>query len=138
MTAITTTWSGPWARGRNWCTEFGGVPLAIVYVYEMLSRTTEKQESTTVDTRHSSLGLSVTAALVVAAFLGATPATADDDSTRRPKDDGYRGIWFTLGQFSDAPYGRGSWKSFWDYGDKNSGGNGTYTAKHVPIAIYAP
>lgn len=41
------------------------------------------------------------------------------------KDDGYRGIWFTLGQFAE-------------YGDKYSGGLGTYTANHVPIAIYAP
>ena len=62
-----------------------------------------------------------------------TPAHADD-STRKPKDDGYRGIWFTLGQYSDKPYA----KRFWDYGDKYSGGLGTYTAKHVPIAVYAP
>jgi hypothetical protein len=41
------------------------------------------------------------------------------------KIPGYRGIWFTLGQFSD-------------YGDKYSGGLGTYTAKHVPLAIYSP
>lgn len=41
------------------------------------------------------------------------------------KDDGYRGIWFTLGQKSK-------------YGDKYSGGLGTYTANHVPMAIYAP
>lgn len=40
------------------------------------------------------------------------------------KIDGYRGIWFTLGQFSE-------------YGDKYSGGLGTYTAKHRPLAIYA-
>lgn len=38
---------------------------------------------------------------------------------------GYKGIWFTLGQFSE-------------YGDKYSGGLGTYTAHHMPIAIYAP
>ena len=37
--------------------------------------------------------------------------------------DGYKGIWFTLGQFSQ-------------YGDKYSGGLGTYTSSHVPIAIY--
>lgn len=37
--------------------------------------------------------------------------------------DGYKGIWFTLGQFSE-------------YGDKYSGGLGTYTSSHVPIAIY--
>ena len=41
------------------------------------------------------------------------------------KADGYKGIWFTLGQF-------------YDYGDKYSGGLGTYTAKHRPLAIYAP
>ncbi|MGB3587363.1 MAG: BNR-4 repeat-containing protein [Tunicatimonas sp.] len=38
--------------------------------------------------------------------------------------DGYKGIWFTLGQF-------------YEYGDKYSGGLGTYTAKHKPLAIYA-
>ncbi len=37
--------------------------------------------------------------------------------------NGYRGIWFTLGQMSE-------------YGDKYSGGLGTYTAKHRPLAIY--
>ncbi|MDE0770497.1 MAG: hypothetical protein OSB19_19145, partial [Opitutaceae bacterium] len=37
---------------------------------------------------------------------------------------GYRGIWFTLGQYSK-------------YGDKYSGGLGTYTAKHRPLAIYS-
>ncbi len=40
------------------------------------------------------------------------------------QDDGYRGIWFTLGQMCE-------------YGDKYSGGLGTYTAKHVPLAVYA-
>jgi hypothetical protein len=59
-------------------------------------------------------------------------------TTLKPKDDGYRGIWFTLGQYTDTPYGKGDWKAFWDYGDKYSGGLGTYTAKHVPIAVYAP
>jgi hypothetical protein len=39
--------------------------------------------------------------------------------------DGYKGIWFTLGQFSE-------------YGDKYSGGLGTYTADHLPLAIYSP
>jgi len=41
------------------------------------------------------------------------------------KADGYKGIWFTLGQFSE-------------YGDKYSGGLGTYTANHIPFAIYSP
>lgn len=40
--------------------------------------------------------------------------------------EGYRGIWFRLEQFDG------------DYGDKYSGGLGTYTSKHVPMAIYAP
>lgn len=84
-------------------------------------------------------GVTVTVLLVFAVASGALSATAaDDHSAVKPKDDGYRGIWFTLGQFSDAPYGKGDWKGFWDYGDKYSGGLGTYTAKHVPIAIYAP
>jgi BNR repeat-containing family member len=42
------------------------------------------------------------------------------------KTDGYRGIWFTLGQVENQ------------YGDKYSAGLGTYTAKHVPLAVYAP
>lgn len=42
-----------------------------------------------------------------------------------PRADGYRGIWYTLGQFSA-------------HGDKYSGGLGTYTSSHVPMAIYAP
>ncbi len=41
-----------------------------------------------------------------------------------PRVVGYQGIWFTLGQFGE-------------YGDKYSGGLGTYTAKHRPVAIYA-
>ncbi|MFO7907174.1 MAG: BNR-4 repeat-containing protein [Planctomycetota bacterium] len=65
-------------------------------------------------------------------------ASAAEDGTLKPKDDGYRGIWFTLGQYTDVPYGKGDWKGYWDYGDKYSGGLGTYTAKHVPIAVYAP
>lgn len=41
------------------------------------------------------------------------------------KVDGYRGIWFGLGQESA-------------YGDKYSGGLGTYTANHLPTAVFAP
>ena len=43
-----------------------------------------------------------------------------------PVVNGYRGIWFTLGQVNTA------------YGDKYSGGLGTYTMKHIPMAVYAP
>lgn len=39
------------------------------------------------------------------------------------RDTGYRGIWFALGQQSA-------------HGDKYSGGLGTYTANHVPMAVY--
>ena len=45
-------------------------------------------------------------------------------SVAQQKADGYKGIWFTLGQFSS-------------YGDKYSGGLGTYTANHVPVAVYS-
>ncbi len=38
---------------------------------------------------------------------------------------GFKGLWYGLGQFST-------------YGDKYSGGLGTYTAKHLPLAIYSP
>ena len=48
-----------------------------------------------------------------------------DALSQNLKTDGYKGIWFTLGQFSE-------------YGDKYSGGLGTYTANHIPIAIYSP
>ncbi len=79
-------------------------------------------------------GLVLIAALVyVAAARGAAPEAAGDGRGNEPsrsiiaseKDDGYRGIWFTLGQFRE-------------HGDKYSGGLGTYTANHVPIAIYSP
>ncbi len=39
--------------------------------------------------------------------------------------DGYRGIWFTIGQDNE-------------WGPKYSGGLSTYTANHVPTAVYAP
>ena len=55
----------------------------------------------------------------------ATAAGSASAGTPSPTVDGYRGIWFTLGQFSD-------------YGDKYSGGLGTYTSHHVPMAVYAP
>lgn len=46
-------------------------------------------------------------------------------SAPAPRGAGYRGIWFTLGQYSE-------------YGDKYSGGLGTYTSSHTPMAIHAP
>ena len=61
--------------------------------------------------------------------IGQVPADAEEAKKAGPlqietsRDDGYRGIWFTLGQRSQ-------------FGDKYSGGLGTYTANHVPLAIY--
>lgn len=49
------------------------------------------------------------------------------DANPNPKDDGYRGVWFALG----------TRRTINKYGDKYSGGLGTYTANHVPMAIYA-
>jgi hypothetical protein len=60
------------------------------------------------------------------AFLLATAVAcgAQDVAPPAPHAAGYRGIWFTLGQRSE-------------YGDKYSGGLGTYTANHNPLAVYA-
>jgi len=75
---------------------------------------------------------------VAICFPPTVGVAAEESHALNPKDDGYRGIWFTLGQYTDAPYGKGQWKAYWDYGDKYSGGLGTYTGYHVPIAVYAP
>lgn len=64
-----------------------------------------------------------TLALSFTATLMAQPAGPNAVDSLRT--DGYRGIWFTLGQFSK-------------HGDKYSGGLGTYTANHVPLAVYSP
>ena len=47
-----------------------------------------------------------------------------DMFAQQQSSSGYKGIWFTLGQFSE-------------YGDKYSGGLGTYTAKHIPMALFS-
>jgi len=59
---------------------------------------------------------------IILAGLCSTAFAADESS---PRVGGYQGIWFTLGQAGE-------------YGDKYSGGLGTYTAKHKPIAVYSP
>jgi hypothetical protein len=56
--------------------------------------------------------------------LGLCWASGTGRETAAADTDGYRGIWFTLGQFSE-------------HGDKYSGGLGTYTANHVPMAVYS-
>jgi hypothetical protein len=45
-------------------------------------------------------------------------------SAQNQRAERYKGIWFTLGQFSA-------------FGDKYSGGLGTYTSSHIPMAIYS-
>lgn len=80
------------------------------------------------------LSFGMLVAILVYASAGNLPVHAEEDQVAGPatetatvsaeRDDGYRGIWFSLGQFSE-------------YGDKYSGGLGTYTAKHVPLAVYA-
>jgi hypothetical protein len=58
----------------------------------------------------------------VCLLISLAPEIAGAQNSRA---NGYKGIWFTLGQFSE-------------HGDKYSGGLGTYTANHIPVAIYAP
>ncbi len=64
---------------------------------------------------------------IVAIAVGCLCLAQGEDATDRENDvrriDGYRGIWFDLGQRSE-------------FGSKYSGGLGTYTAKHHPLAIY--
>src|SRR5690606_18774090 len=62
---------------------------------------------------------------IVTVLLALTMPLRAQETFNNKKIDGYRGIWFELGQKSE-------------YGDKYSGGLGTYTAKHIPLAIYAP
>ena len=59
--------------------------------------------------------------LLILLLFGSCTAVAADT----PRAEGYEPIWFTLGQFSK-------------HGDKYSGGLGTYTANHDPMAVYAP
>jgi len=64
--------------------------------------------------------------VALCACAGADAAAPNAEaSLENTRDTGYRGIWFTLGQMGE-------------YGDKYSGGLGTYTAKHRPLAVYAP
>jgi len=64
---------------------------------------------------------------VILSLLLISPLFADLPPGARPAEtpraDGFRGIWFDLGQKSE-------------FGSKYSGGLGTYTANHVPMAHY--
>ena len=55
-----------------------------------------------------------------------TAGAQEHTSMDNRQADGYRGIWFTIGQARSA------------YGAKYSGGLGPYTMKHIPMAVYAP
>jgi len=58
------------------------------------------------------------------AFLLCSFSAAYCQGLRNSKVDGYKGIWFELNQK-------------YEHGDKYSGALSTYTAKHIPLAIYA-
>ncbi len=81
------------------------------------------------------------ASVVLLLILFLPSASAQKSTLRTRKVDGYRGIWFSLGQFygkgkDGKDYAKVSRKPTFPYGDKYSGGLGTYTAKHTPLAIY--
>lgn len=57
---------------------------------------------------------------MVGAFTSLKAQSMDNQTV-----NGYRGIWFTIGQARSQ------------YGDKYSGGLGTYTMKHIPMAVYS-
>lgn len=62
--------------------------------------------------------------LILIVFILHAVFYVEAQSLNNKKTDGYRAIWFELGQkYPD--------------GDKYSGPLGTYTAKHVPLAIYS-
>jgi hypothetical protein len=66
--------------------------------------------------------------VTTALLLAAAPAIAGEELVKQGEPRriaGYRGIWFDLGQRSE-------------FGSKYSGGLGTYTAKHRPLAVHAP
>lgn len=72
-------------------------------------------------------------------------ATQQESISQSParRVDGYKGIWFTLGQYygegtDGRAYSQASKTPVFPYGDKYSGGLGTYTAKHTPLAVYCP
>ncbi len=82
---------------------------------------------------------------VVLAFMGLMSSFAVCSHSLGAEEvrrlDGYKGIWFTLGQYygagkGDEPYAERSKEPVFPYGDKYSGGLGTYTAKHTPLAVF--
>ena len=83
----------------------------------------------------------VLTAVLLCSPLSRVMAQEPESPDAAPRINGYKGIWFTLGQFygkgvGDQAYARASRDPVFPYGDKYSGGLGTYTAKHTPLAIY--
>jgi hypothetical protein len=68
----------------------------------------------------------VAAHLALRASAPALGSATMTETTRLPRADGYRGIWYS-NQASDD-----------EYRYKYSGGLGTYCAKHLPLAWYSP
>jgi len=68
--------------------------------------------------------ISVAAACLTVFLSMGIQGQTDQKGKAARRIDGYKGIWFDLGQRSE-------------YGSKYSGGLGTYTAKHCPLAVYA-
>lgn len=62
--------------------------------------------------------------IVLPALLLLFFAVQSDLLSQNPKIDGYKGIWFSSGEFSE-------------YGYKYSGGVSTFASRHRPIAIYS-
>ena len=60
---------------------------------------------------------------ILMSILSTVLVGAAANATAQSTDTGFRGIWYDLGQRSE-------------HGSKYSGGLGTYTANHVPMAIY--
>lgn len=63
--------------------------------------------------------------LLIGSLVGANLLAQEPGALNNTKVDGFRPIWFDLGQKSE-------------YGSKYSGAFGTYTMKHRPMAIYSP
>ena len=64
--------------------------------------------------------------ILALAFALSSVQAQEKSSMDNQTVDGYRGIWFALGQARSG------------FGDKYSGGLGTYTMKHIPMAVYSP
>ena len=62
--------------------------------------------------------------LIIIAIIAMLFGNAFCQELSNSRISGYRGIWFELNQK-------------YEFGDKYSGALGTYTAKHLPLAIYA-